>query len=83
MTGWSRRKACLICAGGILLLSVPCALGYNLWSGFHPFGWKRFTAEANSGRGPKIGDWMQPYCRFVLPAIILVIFVVGLVSFFG
>ncbi len=37
MFGWGRKKACLICGVGILILSIPCALGYNLWSGFHPF----------------------------------------------
>jgi len=37
LTGWSRKKACVICAVGIMALSVPCALGYNLWSGFEPF----------------------------------------------
>jgi len=34
----SRKKACLF--NGILLffLSLPCVLGFNLWSGFQPFG---------------------------------------------
>ena len=36
--GWSRRKAALINGVLILVLSVPCVLGYNLWSGFHPIG---------------------------------------------
>lgn len=36
--GWSRRKAALINGVLILILSVPCVLGYNLWSGFHPIG---------------------------------------------
>lgn len=120
MTGWSRGKACLICGVGILLLSVPCALGYNLWSGFHPFGmeslqvldledflvsncllplgsmifvlfctrkngfgWDNFLREANEGRGLKIQSWMRGYITWVIPAIILVIFVLGLISFFG
>lgn len=34
---WSRIKACLVCAVSVLLLSIPCALGFNLWSGVHPF----------------------------------------------
>ena len=37
LTGWSRKKGCIICGTAILFLSVPCALGFNLWSGFHPF----------------------------------------------
>ena len=36
--GWSRRKAALINGVLILILSIPCVLGYNLWSGFHPIG---------------------------------------------
>ena len=36
--GWSRKKAALINGVLILILSVPCVLGYNLWSGFHPIG---------------------------------------------
>jgi NSS family neurotransmitter:Na+ symporter len=36
--GWSRKKTCLIGAFGMLLLSIPCILGYNAWAGFRPFG---------------------------------------------
>ena len=37
LTGWGRIKSCVICGVGVLLLSVPCALGFNLWSSFVPF----------------------------------------------
>ena len=36
--GWSRKKACLINAIALLILSLPCALGFNLLSGIHPLG---------------------------------------------
>lgn len=38
MFGWSRKKSCLV--NGILMfvLSLPCALGFNVLSGFQPFG---------------------------------------------
>lgn len=36
--GLGRIKSALICGGGILLLSIPCILGFNLWSSFTPFG---------------------------------------------
>ncbi len=36
--GWSRKKACLVNLFLVVLLSLPCALGFNLWSGFTPFG---------------------------------------------
>lgn len=36
--GWSRKKAAAINMIAIIILSLPCVLGYNVWSGFHPFG---------------------------------------------
>ncbi len=38
LTGWSRRKACATCAVAVTLLSLPCALGFNVLSSFHPLG---------------------------------------------
>ena len=34
--GWSRKKAVLVNLAAILLLSMPCILGYNVLSGFQP-----------------------------------------------
>ena len=34
--GWSRRKSVLINAVFILAASMPCVLGYNVWSDFRP-----------------------------------------------
>ena len=34
----SRKRAALAGCALILVASVPCVLGYNLWSGFHPLG---------------------------------------------
>ena len=36
--GWSRRKAAVINCLVILLASLPCVLGYNLWQDFRPIG---------------------------------------------
>ncbi len=36
--GWSRKKACFINIPLMILLSLPCALGPNLLSGFQPLG---------------------------------------------
>lgn len=36
--GWERKKACVINLILIFLLSMPCVLGFNLWSGFQPLG---------------------------------------------
>lgn len=35
---WSRKKAALINVVVIGLASMPCVLGFNLWSGFQPLG---------------------------------------------
>lgn len=36
-TGWSRPKGSIICGIVMFLLAIPCALGFNVWSGFVPF----------------------------------------------
>lgn len=36
--GWDRKKACLINLIGIVVLSLPCALGFNILSGIQPLG---------------------------------------------
>ena len=36
--GWTRKKAVLINCAFILVASIPCVLGYNLWSGVHIIG---------------------------------------------
>ena len=36
MTGWNRKRTCLVCCVGIFLLSLPCLLGYNLWQNVRP-----------------------------------------------
>ena len=38
ITLWGRIKACVICGIGMLILALPCALGFNLLSDFKPFG---------------------------------------------
>ena len=38
MFGWSRKKAALVNCVIILAASIPCVLGYNLWSDLHIIG---------------------------------------------
>lgn len=38
LTGCSIKKACVINAAAVILLSLPCALGFNLLSGVQPLG---------------------------------------------
>ncbi len=34
----SRHKAVLAMAGTMIVLSIPCALGFNVWADFQPLG---------------------------------------------
>lgn len=35
---WSRKKSCMVNLVVLMLLSLPCVFGYNLWSAFQPLG---------------------------------------------
>ena len=38
LTRWPRKKVCLVCCVALLVLCLPCALGWSVLGGFHPFG---------------------------------------------
>ena len=38
ITLWSKAKTCIICGISLFILSIPCALGFNLLAGFTPLG---------------------------------------------
>ena len=118
LTGWSRKKTCIVSLVAMLVLALPCIFGFNIWSGFRPFGgtsnvmdledfavsnillplgslcyvlfcvskrgwgWKKFTEEANTGKGAKIKNWMRFYMTYILPVIIFFLFVLGIYNFF-
>ena len=42
------------------------------------WGWKNYTAEANTGKGLKIRNWMRFYLTYILPLVVLFIFLFGL-----
>lgn len=46
------------------------------------WGWDSFIEEANTGKGLKLPVWIRPYMTFVIPAVILIIFVQGYWSLF-
>ena len=99
---------------GIAALSLPCALGFNVWSGLevpgigniqavedfivsnnilplgslvfllfcvskNGWGWENFLAEADAGDGPRFPRWTRTYMRVVLPALIIVVLIMGYV----
>ena len=114
LTGCSRKKGSYVNIVLMILLSLPCALGFNVLSNIHPlggdssfldledfivsnvmlplgsllyllfcvsksgWGWKAFKEEADTGNGVKIPSWLRLYSTFLLPLIILFIFVIGI-----
>lgn len=117
--GWSRRKSCVINGVAVMLLSLPCALGFNVLSGFTPlgagstvmdledfvisnnilplgslvyvlfctwnkrgWGWTRFMQEVNTGRGARFPKGLYFYCKYILPAILLLLWAHGIYSTF-
>lgn len=111
--GWSRKKAVLINLVAMILLTIPCMLGFNIWSGFQPlgpksnvqgledflvsnnllplgslvyllfcvkkngWGWENFMAEADSGNGWKFPQKLRWYMTWVLPFIVVIIYLKG------
>ncbi len=59
---------------GSLLMALFCC---------NPFGWswENFVKEANSGKGIPVKDWMKPVFRYIVPAIIIFIYIYGLIHF--
>ena len=111
--GMPRQKAVLANLVLIFLLSLPCLLGNNLWSGVkilgmgimdfedflvsnnllplgsvifllfccvskkYAWGFDNFLAEADQGKGVKFPAQFRVYFTYILPIIVLVIFVMG------
>ena len=61
---------------GALAFALFCCHRYG-------WGWDRFLAEANTGAGPKLPGGLRVYCAYVLPVIIVAVFVIGLLKRFG
>lgn len=57
---------------GSLIFVLFCVSRYG-------WGWDKFVAEANEGNGPKVAGWMRKYMTFVLPVVVIIIFVVGII----
>ncbi len=60
---------------GALVYALFCVSRYG-------WGFKNFQTEANTGQGLKIADWMRGYLTYVLPVIILFVFLVGIYNTF-
>ena len=66
MFKWSRKKACAINGIGLFLLSLPCALGFNVWSGFVPF--------AQGTNFLDLEDFIVNFIMLPLGALIFIVF---------
>lgn len=62
---------------GSLVMAVFCTFGSIGW------GFDNFMAEANAGKGLKVKKWMKPIFKFVVPAIVIFLYIYGLVTFFA
>ncbi len=45
------------------------------------WGWDNFILEANTGKGLKVKKWMKVYMTYILPLIIIALFVYGVITF--
>lgn len=59
---------------GSLFLTLFCCYGFG-------WGWERFFAEANSGKGLKVQRWMKPLFRYLVPLVIAFIYIYGMATF--
>ena len=41
------------------------------------WGWKNFISEADAGKGLKFPSWLRVYVKWILPAVVAVIFIKG------
>lgn len=118
LTGCTIKKAVVVNTVVVIILSLPCVFGFNVWSGFMPFGegtnvldledfiisnnllplgsliyltfcttrygwgFENFMKEANAGTGLKFPRWVRGYVTFVLPLIVLFIFIQGYIAKF-
>lgn len=114
-----RKKAAGINLILLIVLSLPCALGYNVLSGIQPFGegtaildledfivsnillplgslvyllfctsrigwgFKKYREEANAGTGLKVPAWIRVYVTYILPILIIALFLNGLWGYFS
>ncbi len=64
----------LLPIGSLIFVIFCCSKRYG-------WGWKNFLAEANAGQGLKVQQWMKPIFCYLVPAAIIVIYIMGLISF--
>jgi len=59
---------------GSLIIALFCCNKFG-------WGWDNFLAEANAGKGLKVKNWMKPIFRYVVPVVVIFLYIYGLVTF--
>ncbi len=114
LTKLSRRKIALINIALMLVLSLPCVLGFTVLNGINikgmgimdiedylvsnvilplgsliyvmfcsrRYGWgfDNYIGEVNTGKGIKMPRWIKPYFTYVLPIIVIIVFIMSVVG---
>lgn len=116
LTGCSRRRSVSVNLVLLLLLSLPCVFGFNVWKSFEPlgagtsvldledfilsnnllplgslvfllfctrrygWGWVNFYKETSIGKGLPYPGFARKYISYILPVIVLIIFISGYLS---
>ena len=60
---------------GALIFALFCCSNRFGW------GWDNFVNEVNAGKGMKVQNWMKPVFKYLVPAVIIVLYIIGLSSF--
>ena len=60
---------------GSLVFDIFCCNKRYGW------GWEHFLAAANAGEGLKVQNWMKPIFCYVVPVAVIMISIMGMISF--
>ncbi len=64
----------LLPLGSLCFVIFCCSKRYG-------WGWDNFIQEANTGKGLKVKNWMKPIFCYVVPVAVIIIYIMGLISF--
>ena len=119
LAGWSRKKTVILNIIALIVLSMPCILGFNVLASIQPlgegtgimdledfivsnnllpmgslvyvlfcsskygWGWENFMEEVNTGVGMKYPQKIRFYVSYILPILVLVVYLKGYWDFFA
>ncbi|MDO4982661.1 MAG: sodium-dependent transporter [Eubacteriales bacterium] len=59
---------------GAFVLAIFCCTKFG-------WGWDNFIAEANAGNGLKVQPWMKPIMKYLVPVVVIGLYIYGLATF--